>query len=1161
MAMKSQHTDDRFRLLVSSVKKYAIFMLDTSGLIISWNIGAQEMIGYAPDEIIGQHFSCLYPPGDIHTGKPQQELQMAAVAGQCEDEGWRVHQSGYQFWASVLITALVDESGHLLGFSVISRELTERRRIEEELCEANRALKMISECNKALVRTTEEGQLLHDICQILVKVGGYRWAWVAYTNTHNRVEISAESAGTLPQMTQVYGCYLPNPHAPFSLAYHSPSQDTVTESEDETDLQTTYPHSPLVIPHYPATRVMQTGQPVIVNDLLRDKEFSSWRGEAVKYGYTACISLPLRQYELDNGSSSTPLAQSLPRVFGVLNIYAVEPNSFNTKEKHLLGKLADDLAYGIMARCSRRERKQAERALRESEQQLRAIFEGALEAMVITDDAGCYLDVNQAACDLFNLPKEQLIGLNVADFCEATFVFDKAWSNFMGTGPERGEFRLRRADGTIRDVEYSARAGFLPNRHLSVIRDITDRKRTEEELRQYRNHLEERVAERTKAEKRLIVSLQSTNQQLQQEIRERQRVEEVLRDLVETFHGTSLQLRTLINAMPDIVCFKDGAGRWLEANQAMLQLFELDQVDYRGKTDAQLAALSHFYRDSLFHCLRTDQDAWSQETLCHTEEMIPRSNGYVKIYDVIKVPLFHSDGQRKGLVVLGRDITQRKQAEEALIRLASIVESSDDAIIGKTVDGEILSWNTGAERIYGYNATEVKGQRVSLLSMPDRPNEMPRILASIVAGGSIEHYETVHVRKDGKYIDVSLTISPIKNATGQIVGVSTIARDISDRKRVEKALEQLRHQNELILNSAGEGICGLNRQGIITFINPAAARMTGYTLRDLIDQPLTQTLLNSQSGTDENISSPILTTLQDGTPCHITDDRFWRANGTYFPVEYVSTPIIEQDEIIGAVVTFKDITERQAVEKMKDEFISVVSHELRTPLASIHGALGLLASGVLQKQPQRAERMLEIAIANTDRLVRLISDILDLERMHSGQITMHKQPCNVAALITQAADEMRGLAEKHQIQFIVDSTETDVCVDADRIIQTLTNLISNAIKFSREGATVWLRGSIETPGTPALGGSSPYVLIQVKDEGRGIPADKLESIFGRFQQVDASDSRQKGGTGLGLAICRSIIQQHGGRIWVESTLGQGSSFYFTLPLLCPSNAIEPAHFL
>ena len=230
------------------------------------------------------------------------------------------------------------------------------------------------------------------------------------------------------------------------------------------------------------------------------------------------------------------------------------------------------------------------------------------------------------------------------------------------------------------------------------------------------------------------------------------------------------------------------------------------------------------------------------------------------------------------------------------------------------------------------------------------------------------------------------------------------------------------------------------------------------------------------------------------------------------------------------------------MQRLKDEFVSLVSHELRTPLTSIRGALGLLAGGLMTAAPEKGERMLQIAVNNTDRLVRLINDILDLERIDSGKVTLVKARCQPGVLLFESAELIRPLAEKACIHIEIGAaSDASVWADPDRILQTLTNLLSNAIKFSPGGTTIRL--SAESNGDA--------VVFRVSDQGRGIPSQKLETIFERFQQVDASDARQKGGSGLGLTICRSIVAEHGGQLGVESVVGEGSVFSFTLPVAAP----------
>ncbi len=286
----------------------------------------------------------------------------------------------------------------------------------------------------------------------------------------------------------------------------------------------------------------------------------------------------------------------------------------------------------------------------------------------------------------------------------------------------------------------------------------------------------------------------------------------------------------------------------------------------------------------------------------------------------------------------------------------------------------------------------------------------------------------------------------------------------------------------------------------------------------------------------------------------VSNEVFWRKDGTAFPVEYVARPQVEvpdggahtgedgEGRAVGVVVAFTDISERNALDRMKDEFISTVSHELRTPLTSIRAALGLVAGGVLNTNPERAQQMMDIAVRNTDRLVALVNDILELERIGSGKADLHFTHCSLDELFERATSLLQASATRANVRFTLAHTGLNVWADPDRILQTLTNLLSNAIKFSPHTSMmpseIRLSARLRSPGE---------AVIEVEDQGRGIPEDKLQVIFQRFKQVDASDSRAMGGTGLGLAICASIVAQHGGKIWATSTLGEGSTFHFTLP--------------
>jgi PAS domain S-box-containing protein len=363
-----------------------------------------------------------------------------------------------------------------------------------------------------------------------------------------------------------------------------------------------------------------------------------------------------------------------------------------------------------------------------------------------------------------------------------------------------------------------------------------------------------------------------------------------------------------------------------------------------------------------------------------------------------------------------------------------------------------------------------------------------------------------------------------------------LQEELRERQQVTAALQQSEAQFRSLSENSPVGIFRMDAQGRCTYTNPRCQAICGYTFAEALGEGWLQFVHPEDQELLIQEWSQTLSQQQEFS----AEVRYIHPDGTIRFAQMRTSPLCQtSSQLIGYVGTVEDVTERRAIAQMKNEFISIVSHELRTPLSSIRGSLGLLAAGVFKNKPESAQQMLDIAAHDTERLVRLVNDILDLERLEAQKVNLVKQWCDGAKLLQQSVETLQSLAGESQITLSVEPTAIQVWGDCDRIIQTLVNLVSNAIKFSPPETTVTL----------SLQDLAEQVLFQVKDQGRGIPGDQLDTIFGRFQQVDATDSRQKGGTGLGLAICRNIIQQHGGKIWVESILGEGSSFYFTLPKL------------
>jgi PAS domain S-box-containing protein len=319
-------------------------------------------------------------------------------------------------------------------------------------------------------------------------------------------------------------------------------------------------------------------------------------------------------------------------------------------------------------------------------------------------------------------------------------------------------------------------------------------------------------------------------------------------------------------------------------------------------------------------------------------------------------------------------------------------------------------------------------------------------------------------------------------------------------------------------------------EGSFLEVNSSFLQMSGYDREEIIGRTITEINLESASAI---YNQAVQKSLQRGFVRN-QEFQFLTKSGTIKTI-LLSMEIIELAGQQCTLSIMNDITEHK---RLENEFISLVSHELRTPMTSMMGALDLLSSDRLGTLTDQGKQVLKIATSNTERLIRLVNEILDLERMKSGKITMQPVNCALINLLTQARATMQSMADRAGVKLELEADPIEVFVDPDRLLQTLTNLLSNAIKFSEAEGIIWLRAKA----------TDNCCQIEVQDQGRGIPTDKLQTIFERFQQVDASDSRKKGGTGLGLTICRHIVEQHQGRIWVESNLGQGSTFYITLPL-------------
>ena len=626
--------------------------------------------------------------------------------------------------------------------------------------------------------------------------------------------------------------------------------------------------------------------------------------------------------------------------------------------------------------------------------------------------------------------------------------------------------------------------------------------------------------------------------QINRAARYRQRVESALT-------GERNFVSAVLDTVGALVMVLDPAGRIVRFNRACETTSGYDFLTLVGRfawdklipSDAISEAIETFERLRSGSFPATFENEWLNR------------DGSLRRIAWTATALRNPQGQITFIIATGIDVTVQRAAEATLreseARYRLLIEGSLGMVCTHDLRGILLSVNAHGAETIGRKVSDMIGHSLEEFIAPGRKHLFKVYLDQIAKTG--EAQGLLHLSHLNGEICVVAYRNKLIHAEGREPYVLGFGVDISEQVRIEGRLRTLTHQSDSILESVGDGIYGIDLEGRVTIVNSAAAQMLGYTQSEMIGRNMHDLIHHTRADGTPYLREecPIRESLAHLETVRVSDDIFWRKDGTSFSVDYVARPQIdhqaldgEEAKAVGAVVAFTDTTERRALDRMKDEFISTVSHELRTPLTSVRGALGLLSSDTITSRPEKTQQMLDIAINNSDRLIRLVNDILDLERIGSGKAALQLTMCDIENLLRRSASIQQALIPNSDLRISFDANGIGVWADPDRILQALNNLISNAIKFSYPGGQIHLT---------ARHLDENEVIVEIRDQGRGIPDDKLETIFDRFHQVDASDSRALGGTGLGLAICRSIISQHGGRIWATSNPDQGATFHFTLP--------------
>jgi PAS domain S-box-containing protein len=511
--------------------------------------------------------------------------------------------------------------------------------------------------------------------------------------------------------------------------------------------------------------------------------------------------------------------------------------------------------------------------------------------------------------------------------------------------------------------------------------------------------------------------------------------------------------------------------------------------------------------------------------------------------------------------------------------LAALIESADDAIISKTLDGIITSWNKGAQRIFGYTGDEVIGKPVTILIPKGHEDEEPVILARLRAGKRIEHYETTRVAKDGRLLEVSLTVSPIKGPKGEIVGASKIARDITEQKQARRALDEASERLKLALDAARLGDWSWDARTDITTMSETAANlfgippgpyMTWTDMHNLLhpdDRERAKLVVENALATHTDYDIEYRLARDDNVEVWVSSRGrgIYDDNGTVTGMlgflQDISTRKTNEETLrqqAEALLTLNETAQkaradaeqaaaqnerlyRQAEEssRLKEEFLATISHELRTPLSAILGWTRMLRMGQLSEE--NAAKALDTIERNARAQAQLVDDLLDVSRIITGKLRMDVRPADPNSFIDAAVEAVRPAAEAKgvRVQKVVDTGLISIPGDPVRLQQVVWNLLSNAIKFTPRGGRVQIYSQRV----------NSHLEIVVSDTGQGISPDFLPHVFDRFRQADQKTNRQHGGMGLGLAIVRHLVEMHGGSVRASSEgEDKGATFTVMLPI-------------
>ena len=1117
-----KESEEKFRTLYDD-NPFMYFTVDTDFTILLVNRFGAEQLGYTVSELIGQPLSKVFYEKDIKFAERNLRNAIENYGHVFHWELRKVRKDGSILWVKETTRATKRSDGKILVFTACG-DITDRKRAEDDLKESEKKFRELF--NKALdiivLSEVQEdmmpGQFI-EVNESAVKILGY--SKEEFSNmtpldlfapdskdqipkiatelkkrgsTLFEAKSVTKNNGEIPVEVNVHIFKLRGKDVALSMARNITDRKRAEEALKESEEK--------------FREIFNNANDMItVSEIKGDipGRFIEVNEVGLKMlGYTKEEFLNMTPFDIVSHESSVSVSDVISEMskkgYARHESVIVSKNGFNIPVEiatHFFKLREKDMILAVSRDIT--DRKRAEEALKESEKKFRELFDQATDMLSLTElkDDGTikkYIEVNKAASKRLGYTKDELLNMGPLDLYLDNSSIVGMVSEMLEKGYSIAENVQIAKDGRRIPVELNTRLFKLRGKNvvLSISRDITERKKSEEEL---------------------------------------------------------IRSETILEEASNIS--KMGAYEWDIVKNEFILSVEGQRIYgvKKGKLPFE-DIMKVVYQDDVPQVQRTLDESLKTFKPYDLEHRIIRPDGEIRHIHTRGRVLVDEEGKSTKMYGVTEDITERKHAEEQIKRLADIVDSSDDAIIGEDLNGMILTWNKGAEKIYGYSAREMVGKPIFVLVPPSEHDKINELIEKVKKGSKVAHYEAQRTKKDGTIICILVTLSPIKNVDGEVTGISSIVRDITERKKAEKALIESEEKLNTTIESSPDSIIASDLDLNITSCNRATVNMyeassseelIGLNAMELIDPKDRQKLIESTK-----------IALMEKKSVTLELNSITMNTKKVFPVEISGNSIRNAEGYpIGFVAITKDITERKNAEKEREiligelersnkelqQFAYIASHDLQEPLRTISSFTQLLARRYKGQIDKDADEFIDFIVDGTNRMQAMIKDLLQYSRVQTRGEEF--KPTDVQDALDKALFNLKITIDENNAEITHDKLPV-VIADEKQLIQLFQNLIGNAIKFRKQD---------EVPKIHVLSKkdeeNNEYIL-GVSDNGIGMDQQYAGRIFELFQRLHTRDEYK--GTGIGLAVAKKIVERHGGKIWVESEPGIGSTFYFTLPI-------------